>query len=129
IITRALLSRIGRTKYKLDWAPTYQSALEAIERNKHDIYLIDYRLGQEDGLALVADAISKGCKAPMILLTGHDDWETDFRAMKAGAADYLVKGQLHEKLLERSIRYAIEQKRAEEGLLEYAAEIERKNRD
>ena len=129
LITRDLLGRIGRTKFHLDWAATYSDALEAIERNQHDVYLFDYRLGEEDGLALLTDALAKGCKAPIILLTGHDDWETDVRAMKAGAADYLVKGELNERLLERSIRYAIEQKRAQAGLMEYAAEIERKNRD
>ena len=38
--------------------------------------------------------------------------EIDLQAMKAGAADYLVKGRLDAGLLERSIRYAIERKRA-----------------
>ena len=40
------------------------------------------------------EALARGCKAPIILLTGNDNWETDVEAMKAGAADYLVKGQL-----------------------------------
>jgi signal transduction histidine kinase len=73
--------------------------------------------------------LARGCKAPIILLTGTDDWETDVEAMKAGAADYLVKGHIDPRLLERSIRYALERKRAQEELLEYAHEIERKNRD
>src|SRR5436190_264170 len=38
--------------------------------------------------------------------------EVDLQAMAAGAADYLVKGRLDSGLLERSIRYAIERKRA-----------------
>src|SRR5258708_20388568 len=58
----------------------------------------------------------------MILLPGLDDWETDTRAIKAGAADYLVKGHLDSKHLERSIRHAMERKRAKE-LGEYSAEI------
>src|SRR5712692_5024685 len=36
--------------------------------------------------------------------------------MKAGAADYLVKGQIDARTLERSIRYAIERKQVEEEL-------------
>src|SRR2546428_10295412 len=75
------------------------------------------------------EALAGGCKAPMILLTGFDDWETDVRAMKAGAADYLVKGQLDAKLLERSIRYALERKKAGDELKAYAAVIEQKNRE
>jgi signal transduction histidine kinase len=129
ILTRDLLQRIGRQRFRLDWTPSYEAALQAIELNQHDVYLFDYHLGQSDGLELMREALARGCKAPIILLTGNDDWETDVEAMKAGAADYLVKGQLDARLLERSIRYALERKRAQEELLEYAHEIERKNRD
>jgi signal transduction histidine kinase len=129
ILTLDLLQRIGRQRFRVDWIPSYEAALEAIELNQHDVYLFDYHLGHSDGLALMREALARGCKAPIILLTGTDDWETDVEAMKAGAADYLVKGHLDARLLERSIRYALERKRAQEELLEYAHEIERKNRD
>ena len=42
---------------------------------------------------------------------GQGEHEIDLEAMKAGAADYLVKGRLDSGLLERSIRYALERKR------------------
>ena len=51
-----------------------------------------------------------------LLGTGNDNWETDVEAMKAGAADYLVKGHLDARLLERSIRYALERTRAQAEL-------------
>jgi two-component system, sensor histidine kinase len=129
ILTRDLLQRIGRQRFRVDWTASYFAALEAIELNQHDVYLFDYHLGHSDGLMLMREALARGCKAPIILLTGNDDWETDVEAMKAGAADYLVKGHLDARLLERSIRYALERKRAQEELLEHAHEIERKNRD
>ncbi len=129
ILTRDLLHQIGRERFRLDWTPSFETALQAIELNQHDVYLFDYHLGHSDGLALMREALARGCKAPIILLTGNDDWETDVEAMKAGAADYLVKGHLDPRLLERSIRYALERKRAQEELLQYAHEIERKNRD
>jgi signal transduction histidine kinase len=129
ILTRDLLLRIGRPGIQLDWTPSYEGALEAIERNQHDVYLFDYHLGHTDGLQLLREALARGCKAPIILLTGNDNWETDVEAMKAGAADYLVKGHLDARLLERSIRYALERMRAQAELLEYAHAIECKNRD
>jgi signal transduction histidine kinase len=129
ILTRDLLQRIGRQRFRVDWTASYFAALEAIELNEHDVYLFDYHLGHSDGLELMREALARGCKAPIILLTGNDDWETDLKAMKAGAADYLVKGHLDARLLERSIRYALERKRAQEELVEHAHEIERKNRD
>jgi signal transduction histidine kinase len=93
------------------------------------VYLLDYRLGDGDGLELLQAAQAAGCKAPVILMTGHDDFQTDVRAMEAGVADYLVKGQLDARLMERSIRYAIDRQKSGEELRAYAADIENKNRE
>jgi diguanylate cyclase (GGDEF)-like protein/PAS domain S-box-containing protein len=118
IVTRALLLDIEGGKFELDWVPTYEGALEEIERRRHDLYLLDYHLGERNGLELLREALRNGCEAPLILLTGNSDHEVDLQAMKAGAADYLVKGQIDGPLLERSIRYALQQKRVQEALRE-----------
>ena len=104
VIIRDLLSEMGR--FELEWVTDYDPALEAIEREEHDVYLLDYHLGERSGLELLREALRKGCKGPIILLTGQGDRELDLEAMQAGAADYLVKGQIDAPLLERSIRYA-----------------------
>ncbi len=104
VIIRDLLSEMGR--FELEWVTNYDHALEAIEREEHDVYLLDYHLGERSGLELLREALRKGCKGPIILLTGQGDREVDLEAMQAGAADYLVKGQIDAPLLERSIRYA-----------------------
>jgi len=129
VFTRDLLIGNRRDRIQVHWVSDYETALQAIELNQHDLYLIDYRLGEKDGIELLREALAMGCKAPIIILTGHDDWETDVKAMKAGAVDYLVKGHFDAKLLERSIRYAVERKRTEEQLIEHASEIKRKNQD
>jgi signal transduction histidine kinase len=129
LITRDLFRLNGSDRYSVDWVSTYQAALEAVESNQHDLYLFDYRLGESDGLQLLREVVAKGCKAPIILLTGHDDDETDLRAIQSGAADYLVKSELDARLLERTVRHAIERKRAADELKAYAAEIENKNRE
>jgi two-component system, cell cycle sensor histidine kinase and response regulator CckA len=123
IITRDLLEdlQVGGGKngrfpnqygFKLDWVSNYEDGLSTIKRGQHDVYLIDYRLGQKDGLTLLREAIT-WCDAPFILLTGQGDREIDVEAMRAGAADYLVKGSIDASALERSIRYAVERKNAE----------------
>jgi DNA-binding response OmpR family regulator len=86
--------------------------------NEHDVYLVDYVLGKKNGLDVLHEAREKGCKAPIILLTGRGDREVDLAAMKAGAVDYLDKENLRAPSLERSIRYAIERKRTEEQRLQ-----------
>jgi PAS domain S-box-containing protein len=118
VITNDLFSEIQRGNFEMEWVATYDSALEAFGRNEHHVYLLDYRLGEQNGLELLREAIKSGCKAPIILLTGQGDHKIDMEAMKAGAADYLVKGQIDAPLLERSIRYAIENARLVEGLEE-----------
>ncbi len=104
VIIRDLLSEMER--FELEWVIDYEDALKAIEREEHDVCLLDYRLGERSGLELLREALRRGYKAPIILLTGQGDREVDLEAMQAGAADYLIKGQIDAPLLERSIRYA-----------------------
>jgi two-component system CheB/CheR fusion protein len=113
-LTRDLLQEIGEGRFVLEWVPSYAAAVEVMPRQEHDVYLVDYRLGPHDGLELLNEPFLVG--KPVIMLTGLDDRDVDLKAMAAGAADYLVKGKIDAPLLERSIRYAIERKRAEEAL-------------
>ncbi|RMH05715.1 MAG: EAL domain-containing protein [Nitrospirae bacterium] len=116
VLTRRLLSKAMSKHLVLERVTGYERAREAIRQNAHDVYLIDYRLGERTGLDLLREAIYDGCKAPMIMLTTQADHHIDTEAIKAGAADSLVKGQITATLLERSIRYAIERKRADERM-------------
>lgn len=116
IITEGLLSETKEAAYKLDWVSTYEEALNIISHRQHDVYLIDYRLGAYSGLDLIKESIESGCLAPMILLTGQGGSEVDIEAMKVGAMDYLIKGQIDSSMLERSIRYAIKRKQTEEDV-------------
>src|SRR5947209_3530644 len=92
LLTRELLAEIGKGKYVLDRVTTYDEAVRAMMHNHHDVYLLDYRLGRHDGLEILRHAPRSG--APVIMLTGQDDRDIDLQAMKAGAADYLVKGRI-----------------------------------
>ncbi len=118
VVTRSFLVEIGNGDYDLEWVDCYERALEVIRDARHDVYLLDYRLGRQNGLELLLEAQKMGCRAPIILLTGQGDRELDVAVMKAGGSDYLIKGQFEAPLLERSIRYAIERRRAEENLRE-----------
>lgn len=115
-MTRALLSAIERETIELDWVRSYEEGLEALERAEHDVYLLDYFLEDRTGLDLLRDARDRGVRAPVIMLTGRGSLDVDLKAMKGGAADYLVKGRIDPDALERSIRYALERQRAEETL-------------
>jgi diguanylate cyclase (GGDEF)-like protein len=107
-------------RFHLDWAATYEAALKAFELQQHDVYLVDYHLDQGNGLQLLREVNARGFNKPIILMTGRGSYDLDIEAMEAGATDYLVKGEVNAPLLERTIRYSIERKRAEEAIRQSA---------
>jgi signal transduction histidine kinase len=123
LLTRDLFAEIRGRRYQLDWVADYKAGLETLCRGEHDVYLLDFRLGEKTGLELLEAARAEGRHpGPVILLTGQSEWEVDLAAMKSGAADFLEKGRLDATLLERSVRYALQQRRHE-------IELERKVRE
>lgn len=116
LLTRGLLRGINSGKFEMAWAASYQDALEGINRFAPDVCLIDYHLGENTGLELLCEFQRRGHKTPAILLAAQADHDIDFKAMQAGAADYLIKEQIDRPLLERSIRYAINHARTLEAL-------------
>jgi response regulator RpfG family c-di-GMP phosphodiesterase len=124
ILTRELLKEFEHYSYSLSWVDNYQDGLEAMLSGDYDIFLVDYQLGHGTGLELLREATAKGSRVPIILLTGRGGYEVDLQAMAAGAMDYLVKDKIQGALLERSIRYALERKQAEEAIRLEAAKAE-----
>jgi len=133
VLTRDLLADIPDFRFELDWISDPEAALEEISRGRHDLHLIDYSLGRLDGLGLIHAAVARGCTAPMILLTGLGDRAIDIGAMRAGAADFLEKWHLDARLLERSIRYSLQEKQhaddLERRVRERTAELARANQE
>ena len=124
VMTRDVLADVTSWVAILDWVTTYEAALESMAGSPYDVCLIDYRLGEKTGLDLLREARHQGYASPIIMLTGQDDHEVDMEAMQAGAADYLVKGQINAPLLERATRYAIERGRTLEMLRQHNERLE-----
>ncbi|MCC9166850.1 hybrid sensor histidine kinase/response regulator [Pontibacter harenae] len=126
IITRDIIQDIPGRNYLLDWASSFDEALRLIEHKQHDVYLVDFRLGAHDGLELISTAIEQGCTSPFILLTGQSDRETDEKAMRVGAMDYLVKGNINPFDLERAIRYSIDHAKSLAEIQQLNAQLEQR---
>ncbi|HEY0005583.1 MAG TPA: PAS domain S-box protein [Pyrinomonadaceae bacterium] len=120
LLTRIIFQEIEGGAFDLRWASSFDAGLEAIDTFKPNVCLVDYLLGEHTGLELIRECRRRLCNIPMILLTGQDDRQVDLEATKAGAMDYLVKGQIGPQLLERSIRYAVERYRTVGKLQEFA---------
>jgi signal transduction histidine kinase len=101
------LSDISVRPHLADWAPTYEQAEVMLAGKDYNVCLVDYRIGPKNGLTFVRRMIARGCRVPMILLTGMSDPEIDEEAADAGAFDFINKGSITPETLERSIRYSV----------------------
>ena len=106
-LTHAILVDVYGDQIDVEWISSYEAAIETLLSGRHGLCLLDYNLGARTGLDLLREVLARGCRTPIIMLTGNADWDVDVKTMEAGAADYLVKGQFGGPQLERSIRYAI----------------------
>lgn len=102
----------------LDWASTYEAGQQLLREDRHDLCLMDYKLGARDGIELLKFAHEVAFSGPIILLTGMHQVEIDRQALQAGAVDYLVKSKLSAEQLARSIRYALARREVERERVE-----------
>jgi len=77
-----------------------EDALRVIPAKKPDVVLMDIRLPGMSGIECVAELKQLLPSLQIIMLTVYEDSESIFRALKAGAAGYLVKSAPPAKLLE-----------------------------
>ena len=106
-LIQQMVSSFRDAPFELEEATSYESGLKKLLSGKYAACLLDYRLDDRDGLTLLREARIAGCHTPVIFLTADENEDVDIAAMEAGAVDYLVKGTLTPRLLERSLRYAL----------------------
>jgi len=125
LIIRNFIQKIHDSPFTLEWTADVSEAANIITAEDHDVYLIDYRLGEANGLELLGrfDLVQR--PEPFIILTGAGDERVERRAMRMGVADYLVKGTLDSELLSRVLHYALQRKRIEAQRVEQLMEINR----
>jgi serine phosphatase RsbU (regulator of sigma subunit) len=78
-----------------------------------DCILLDLGLPDAVGLDALTRLQASVHRVAVVVLTGHNDVRHGVAAVSAGAQDYLVKGQATGELLARTIRYAVQRRRAE----------------
>ena len=115
-LVRELLAEVD-PEVTLAVVESVDRAVREGELDRYDCVLLDLNLPGTTGLdglraILRADPIAAVC-----VLTGLDDEHLGTAAVAAGAQDYLVKGKADGEVLVRSIRYAVERRRAEASLL------------
>ena len=78
-----------------------------------DLVLLDLELPDSSGFDTFTGLQAQAPEVAIVVLTGLEDETIQNKALQAGAQDYLSKNQLDSNSLMRSMRYAIERKKAE----------------
>jgi serine phosphatase RsbU (regulator of sigma subunit) len=108
-LVRELLAD-SETPVEIEWVRTLEEACAAVTSG-FECVLLDLGLPDASGPEVLHAVLDAAPDSAVLVLTGLDDERTGLEALKSGAQDYLVKGQVDGPLLGRAIRYARERKR------------------
>jgi two-component system, sensor histidine kinase and response regulator len=117
---------VSPAMFDLTLKKSLSSGLEFLTMNDVDAVILDLNLPDSVGLETFSRIHKDEPKIPILILTGLGDRDLAVRAVRDGAGDYLLKGEVNDRLLCRSISYAIERKKSEEELLIAKNNLEKK---
>jgi EAL domain-containing protein (putative c-di-GMP-specific phosphodiesterase class I) len=92
--------------HQVDWQGSYEQAKELVERDEHDLLLIDALFGGGRGGSLAQTVARRGAR-PVIVLLRRPDPVFEAKTLARGVSEVIVHGELSGPLLERSIRHSI----------------------
>ncbi len=123
-LIREMLIEANGTVFDLDRVSRLSQGLERLAQQRFDLVLLDLSLPDSRGFETFVRTKNYVPDLPIIVLTDLDDKALAMEAVREGAQDYLLKGEVSGDLLGRAIRYAIERKRVERDLRERTTQME-----
>jgi len=115
-LVQTMLAVPGQVEYQIECADRLSTGLEQLGKGEIDVVLLDLGLPDSQGLDTLNRVRVQAPAVPIVVMTGLDDETVAVQAMRQGAQDYLIKGEVDSKTLYRVTRYAVERKWAEEAL-------------
>lgn len=125
-LIRELLGQAVTFRAECSIADRLGAALDELARQPFDIVLLDLSLPDSQGFETFRAVCAKARHIPVLVLTGHNDTDMALEAVRQGAQDYFVKGQIDAALIERGIRYAIERHRIQRELQDLNGHLEQR---
>jgi diguanylate cyclase (GGDEF)-like protein/PAS domain S-box-containing protein len=117
-LLQAMLSELPHASIELFHEKRLAGGVQRLGQGSLDVTLLDLGLPDSQGLETFTSLHAAAPHIPMIVLSGDDNEDWAVEAVRHGAQDYLMKGQVSGPLLMRAMQYAIERKQAEEALRE-----------
>jgi signal transduction histidine kinase len=127
-LLREALNETREAHIQLIHVGQLEAAAKLLREEAFQLILLDLSLPDSQGIETVIRVQGEAPSVPIVVLTGLDDDNIALRAVRAGAQDYLVKGEIDARSLVRSIRYASERKQAYEEMARLAADLTRANK-
>ncbi len=123
-LLRAVLAESGSSSFELAHVSRLSEAMARLRQETFEVVLLDLNLPDRQGLDTFLALKGAAPAVPIVVVTGWDDQTLALQAVREGAQDFLIKGQVDGRLLGRVIRYAIERKRTVEELRAALVELE-----
>lgn len=122
-LIRENLTSTRGAQFELERVERLSAARERLAGGGIDAILLDLTLPDGSGLDTFFQVRACAPHLPITILSGFDDEDVAIHAVREGAQDYLIKGQVNRTLLVRALRYAIERNRSEEALRRKEADL------
>jgi DNA-binding response OmpR family regulator len=117
------LNESGLLIPKISRVTELKKGLLMLEESDFDVVLLDLTLPDSSGFDTVKTILNEFPGQTVIVMTGLEDDTVAINSVKAGAQDFIVKGQFDSNLLSRTITYAIERHQLQIKLEDYAKAI------
>ena len=114
ILTKRMLEKSTYSSFDITIAGSLSLGISYVGDVTLDAILLDLDLPDSLGVETFLKLNLHAPEIPIVVLSGFGDEEDALKAVREGAQDYLTKGQIDSNMLARSLRYAVERKRAEE---------------
>lgn len=113
LLLKDSLAEVGLGRIKLDTTDRLSRGLIQLGAQTYDVLLLDLNLPDSHGLDTLNTTVKRFPRLPIVVLSGLADDAITIEAVRRGAQDYLVKGEISGPLVMRVMRYAIERKQVE----------------
>jgi len=116
LLTKRMLAKTDYNAFHLICAESLSTAIKCSTEGKIDVILSDLNLPDSSGIETFLKLKLQVPEIPIVVFSGFGDEAEFLKAVREGAQDYLIKGQVDGNSLVRSLRYAIERKMAEDNI-------------
>ncbi len=114
-----------RVSFKIETAHTLESARKLLQTKNFQLVLLDLGLPDSQGLATFEKIATAHPEVACVILSGTDDEALSLEAVKKGAQDYVVKGDVRGDMLVRILLYALERHHQKQKMEELNERLEK----